>query len=54
MDLAAHIQQGESNTLEFKQSFGKEAIETVVANRFVDEVEGVKNKMYTRDLFGKD
>ena len=31
MDLAARIQQGESNTLEFKQSFGKEAIETVCA-----------------------
>ena len=31
MDLLARIQQGESITLEFKQSFGKEAMETVCA-----------------------
>lgn len=31
MNLKALIQQGESETLEFKQSFDKEAIETVCA-----------------------
>jgi hypothetical protein len=31
MDLLNLIHQGESGTLEFKQSFGKEAIETVCA-----------------------
>lgn len=34
MELLARIQQGESITLEFKQSFGKEAIISVSAKSF--------------------
>jgi UDPglucose 6-dehydrogenase len=32
----------------------KSACDLIVANRFVDELAGVENKVFTRDLFGSD